>query len=222
MKRWHLLEQVVLTGGSTMTLHAHQDDYAIRVDGRELMSSRHAYSEEQLAVVGCGPYARKADARVLIGGLGLGFTLKAALQTLGSSARVVVVELLPDVVAWNRNQAYNLAAASLADSRTEIEIGDVGVVVGRYRDAFDAILLDADNETTSMNTSGNSGLYRPEGLARVHGALRSGGRAVYWSAGEEPRFAELMGRCGFRVDVQKVSRHAGGGGYHYLLTGIKR
>lgn len=219
MKRWILLEQAEAPGGAMMTLHGCEGEYAIRVDGRELMSSRHHHSEEQLAVVACEPLKEKKGARVLIGGLGLGFTLRAALATLSKDARVVVAELVPAVVAWNRNPAYNLAAESLQDARTKLEIGDVGALIGKSHLGFDAIMLDADNETTAMNTEGNANLYQYDGLARIYAALRPGGVVVYWAAGAEPRFAKLMGKSGFDVEVQRTRTHATSGGSHYLLIG---
>jgi spermidine synthase len=190
MKKWDLLEETVLADGNRMTLHVRDGEHAIRVNGRELMSSRHHFSEEQLGTVGCDGLAGKRRARVLIGGLGLGFTLRAALSALGADARVEVAELLPSVVAWNKNARYGLAADCLDVPRTHVVIGDVAAVIAGHRGVYDAVMLDADNETTAMNTAGNASLYRADGLAKVHAALRPGGRVVYWSAGEDPRIAK--------------------------------
>ncbi|MEY4544467.1 MAG: hypothetical protein RL685_662, partial [Pseudomonadota bacterium] len=186
MKPSTVLEQVKTPDGSTMALVERDGEYVIRVNGRELMSTRHSFSEEQLGVVACKERARLKGARVLIGGLGLGFTLRAALATLARDARVVVAELIPEVVTWNRNPAYPLASAALADPRTQIVLGDVADILVQSQSSFDAIMLDADNETTSMNTAGNSSLYQPAGIAKVWGKLGPGGTVVYWSAGEEP------------------------------------
>jgi spermidine synthase len=191
----------------------------IRVNGRELMSTRHSFSEEQLGVVACHGLARQKDVCVLIGGLGLGFTLRAALATLGRSARVVVAELIPEVVAWNRNPAYALAAAELADPRTQVVIGDVADILTQSQTSFDAIMLDADNETTTMNTAGNSSLYHPAGLAKVWRKLEPGGTVVYWSAGEDPQLAKRLAATGFDVEVRRVRKHPTAGGYHVLLIG---
>src|SRR5688572_24740142 len=166
MKRATVLEQVTTPDGSTMALVERDGEYALRVNGRELMSTRHSFSEEQLGVVACQGRARLAGARVLIGGLGLGFTLRAALAHLPRTARVVVAELVPDVVTWNRNPDYPLAAAALADPRTEIVIGDVADILAQSRDRFHAIMLDADNQTTSMNTAGNTALFQRAGIAK--------------------------------------------------------
>lgn len=219
MKKWTLLEQTTTPDGSQLSLAEHDGTYAIRVNGRELMSSRHSYSEEQLGVVACQPLRQLKGARVLIGGLGLGFTLRAALATLAGDAHVLVAELLPEVVAWNQNPSYALAAAALADPRTQIVIGDVARVIEQSQARFDAIMLDADNQTTSMNTAGNARLYRASGLEAVHRALKSDGTAVYWSAGEEPVFAERFGKSGFAVEVQRVPRHPGAKASHFLLIG---
>ncbi|HYQ41884.1 MAG TPA: hypothetical protein VER11_07945 [Polyangiaceae bacterium] len=219
MKKWTLLEQVTTPDGSNLSLAEHDGTYAIRVNGRELMSSRHSYSEEQLGVVACQPLRSVKGANVLIGGLGLGFTLRAALATLARDARVLVAELLPQVVAWNQNPAYALASEALADPRTSIAIEDVARVIERSEARFDAILLDADNQTTSMNTAGNTRLYQPSGLAAVHRALSPSGTAVYWSAGEEPAFVERFKKSGFAVQVQRVPRHPGAKASHFLLIG---
>ena len=219
MKKWTLLEQVTTPDGSRLSLAEHDGTYAIRVNGRELMSSRHSFSEEQLGVVACQPLRHLTGARVLIGGLGLGFTLRAALSNLARDAQLVVAELLPEVVAWNRNPAYPLSCEALADPRTEVVIGDVGRVIEQSQAQFDAIMLDADNQTTRMNTAGNARLYRREGLTAVRHALREGGMAVYWSAGEEPEFVERFAKSGFAVEVRRVRRHQTAKASHWLLIG---
>jgi len=219
MKKWTLLEQVTTPDGSTLSLAEHDGTYAIRVNGRELMSSRHSFSEEQLGVVACHSLRLAKAARVLIGGLGLGFTLRAALSSLARDAQVVVAELLPEVVLWNQNPAYPLSSEALADPRTEIVIGDVARVIEQSQARFDAIMLDADNQTTSMNTAGNTRLYQAAGLAAVHRALTNGGLAVYWSAGEEPAFVDRFAKSGFEVEVQRVRRHPSSKASHFLLIG---
>lgn len=219
MKKWTLLEQVATPDGSTLSLAVHDDTYVLRVNGRELMSTRHSFSEEQLGVVACQPLAVRKGASVLIGGLGLGITLRAALANLADDARVVVAELLPEVVAWNRNAAYPLAFAELADRRTRVVIGDVARVIEQSEARFDAILLDADNETTVMNTASNSRLYQSAGLAAVHRALKPAGTVVYWSAGDDPSFAKRFAGSGFLVTTQKVRRHPSLKSSHFLFVG---
>lgn len=221
MKKWDLLDQVQTSDGSLMTLHSNGIERVIRVNGRELMSTRHFHSEEQLAIVACSPFHSAKNPRVLIGGLGLGFTLRAALAHLGPTAEVVVAELMPEVVAWNQNPAYDLACESLKDPRTSVVIGDVGHIIEKNNAGFHAIMLDTDNGTTAMSTAANADLYKRNGLERVCAALRPKGLAVYWSAGEDPIFAKLMGKCGFKVTVERARIHPNSGGYHYLLIGQK-
>jgi len=221
MKKATVLEQVTTPDGSVQALVERDGHYMIWVNGRELMSTRHAFSEEQLGVVGCQPLLGRRGACVLIGGLGLGFTLRAALANLSHDARVVVAELMPQVVEWNRNPAYPLASAALADGRTEIALGDVADVVAQSSARFDAILLDADNETTAMNTAGNSSLYRGPGLALVARALKPRGSVVYWSVGDDPTLVRRLSQAGFTVESRKVPRYAaaarGAGGHHVLI-----
>jgi spermidine synthase len=222
MKRATVLEQVTTPDGSTMALVERDGEYMIRVNGRELMSTRHSFSEEQLGVVACQKRARLTNVRVLIGGLGLGFTLRAALDNLAPDARVIVAELVPEVLAWNRNPTYPLAAAALSDPRTTVMIGDVADILAKSQSRFDAIMLDADNQTTTMNTAGNTSLYYPAGIAKIWRQLNPGGTVVYWSAGEEPLLAKRLASGGFDVEVHRVKKHPTGGGHHILLVGDRR
>ena len=214
-----MLEQIATPDGSTLSLAQRDRDYSISVNGRELMSTRHSYSEEQLGVLGCQPLSAEKGARVLIGGLGLGFTLRAALAHLAADARVVVAELLPEIVAWNRNPKYALASDALLDPRTELVIADVARIIADSEARFDAILLDADNQTTSMNTAGNSWLYQAPGLCALRRALAPRGSAVYWSAGEDPIFAKRFAGQGFEVETRRVRRHPSASASHYLIFG---
>lgn len=214
MKKRETLETATAPNGTTMSLVRHDRDYAIYVDGRELMSTRRHVSEERMAEVACSPLLLKPNVNVLIGGLGLGFTLGAALRNLGRDARVTVAELMPCVVTWNKNRSYGLAADAVEDPRTSVVITDVFDLIRKAPGAFDVILLDADNNTTAMNTTGNRKLYQKEGLALVHGALKKGGTVVYWSADSDPLLAKEMGRAGFKVDVERVQ--------HTLLIGRRQ
>lgn len=217
MKKTTLLEQVRCHDGSVMTLNEHDGSIVIRVDGAELMSTRRIASELRLGeLAGEGPAVPKAPV-VLIGGLGLGFTLRGALSVLPPRAKVVVAELMPEVVAWNRNPAYNLAGKELEDPRTVLEMGDVFDIIAREAKVFDAILLDADNNTTKMTTDGNRRLYRADGIARVRAALRPKGRVVYWSATHDPQLANLLAKCGFTVTVEKIRAAKTTGPTHELI-----
>ncbi|HEU5076993.1 MAG TPA: hypothetical protein VFU02_22540 [Polyangiaceae bacterium] len=222
MRRATVLEQVTTPDGSTMALVERNGEYVIRVNGRELMSTRHSFSEEQLGVVACRESAKTEHACVLIGGLGLGFTLRAALATLARTAEVVVAELVPEVADWNRNPAYPLARAELADPRTKVILGDVADILVRSPYGFDAIMLDADNQTTSMNTAGNTSLYQPAGIANIWRKLKPGGTVVYWSAGADPLLEKRLAAGGFDVDVHRVRKHPTGGGHHVLLAAHRR
>lgn len=222
MKRATVLEEVKTPDGGTMALTSRDTEYALRVNGRELMSTRHSFSEEQLGVVACQGLKHVQGPCVLIGGLGLGFTLRAALGTLPRDARVLVAELIPEVVTWNRNRAYPLAAAEIEDPRTTVLIGDVADVLLQSQDSFDAIMLDADNQTTTMNTAGNTSLYHPLGIAQVWRKLKPRGTVVYWSAGEEPLLAKRLASGGFDVLVQRVRKHPTGGGHHVLVVARRR
>jgi spermidine synthase len=219
MKKATVLEQVTTPDGSVLALAERDGQFMLWVNGRELMSTRHTFSEEQLGVVGCQPLRNRAGARVLIGGLGLGFTLRAALESLGPDAEVVVADLIPQVVEWNRNSAYPLASAAIADPRTRVVIGDVAEVIAESVTRFDAILLDADNETTAMNTPGNSSLYQRSGLANITRALRPEGSVVYWSAGEDPILVKRLRDAHFIVETRRVRKHptAKSVGYHVLV-----
>ena len=229
MKKATVLEQVTTPDGSVQALVERDGHYMIWVNGRELMSTRHAFSEEQLGVIGCQSLQTRKRASVLIGGLGLGFTLRAALGTLRSDATVVVAELMPEVVSWNRNPAYPLARVALADPRVEIALGDVAALIARSTARFDTILLDADNETTAMNTAGNSNLYQSAGLAHITRALKPQGTVVYWSVGDDPALVKRLTSAGFRVECQRVRKYEAGqnpsqnarpnGGHHVLIIG---
>jgi spermidine synthase len=219
MKKATVLEQVTTPDGSTQALVERDGEYMIWVNGRELMSTRHAFSEQQLGVVGCQPLRGRKGARVLIGGLGLGFTLRAALENLDGDARVVVAELMPEVVKWNQNPAYPLASAALANHRTEVVLGDVAALIAKSSARFDTILLDADNETTAMNTAGNSSLYQPAGLASIARALKPQGTVVYWSVGDDPILVKRLTKAGFTVEARRVRKHATStAGYHVLIV----
>jgi spermidine synthase len=222
LKKWTELEQVTTPDGSRLSLAVREQEYVIRVNGRELMSTRHSFSEQQLGVVGCQPLRQKPAASVLIGGLGLGFTLRAALANLARDARVVVAELLPEIVSWQRDLKYPFASAALADARTQIVIDDVASVIAESEARFDAILLDADNQTTAMNTAGNRRLYQAAGLAAVRRALTPDGTAVYWSASEDPLFEKRFESAGFAVETQRVRRHPTGKASHFLIVGRRR
>jgi spermidine synthase len=211
VKPFERLGEATAPDGTVLALYRHDGDYVMRVNGVELMSTRRHASEDALAAVACGPVAGRAGARVLVGGLGFGFTLRAALALLAADARVVVAELLAEVIAWNRNPEYPLAAAALDDPRVELRHADVARVLAESPGAFDAIMLDVDNGADPLTTSANARLYREAGIARAAAALRPGGRLAYWSAHEDPAFARALRRAGLAVEVTTAPAHAAGG-----------
>jgi spermidine synthase len=219
MKATVLRDQATTPDGRTMTLHEHDGDFTIRVGGVELMSTRQHHSEERLAEMAAARLKKRPRPRVLIGGLGMGFTLRAALARLGPEARVVVAELMPAVVAWNLDPAYGLGADALADRRVELVTGDVIDLLAKHPAAYDAIILDVDNGASGLSTGSNSRLYSSAGLGLAGAALRPGGCLAIWSAGDDPAFVERMRRSGFSVTVERARTHATGGGRVSLFLG---
>lgn len=190
--------------------------YTIRVDGFELMSSRSHGSEDALAQLALAEI-RAERPRVLVGGLGMGFTLRAVLDVLPPSARVTVVEILPAVVRWNRGPLAELAGSPLDDPRVELIEADVGRVIGANRDTFDAVLLDVDNGPAALTLARNASLYRRAGLAQARRGLRPGGVLAVWSAGPDHRFERELGRAGFEVRVETVRARDGTKGPRHTL-----
>lgn len=222
MKPSILLDQAKTPDGTVMALYEHDGTYAIRVGGVELMSTRRHASEEKLAELVCSAVRSRPKARILIGGLGFGFTLRAALNNLESSATVVVSELMQCVVDWNKNPVYNLAADALRDRRVEIEQTDVTRLIATAGGTYDGIILDVDNGPAGLTTASNDKLYGLHGLQIARGALRPGGVLGIWSASASPPFAKLMGKAGFNVQVERATAHTNGGGWHTLFIGTAR
>ncbi len=219
MKPWTLLDHALTPDGKTIALHRHDDEYAIRVDGVPLMSTRQHASEEHLARLACAHLHSANAPRVLIGGLGFGFTLRAALAALPLSATVVVAEILAAVIAWNRNPAFPLASDALADPRVAILHRDVAEVIRQSHAEFDAILLDVDNGPAALSTAANQQLYDYAGLTRARAALRPAGRAAFWSVATDPHFANLMLRAGFTVNIHHSRARPNSGSTHTLFLG---
>ncbi len=219
MKATVLRDQATTPDGRLMTLHEHDGALMIRVGGVELMSTRRHHSEERLAELTIRRLKKQSRPRLLIGGLGMGFTLRAALAGLGPEARVVVAELMPAVVAWNLDPAYGLGADALADRRVELVTGDVIDLLAKNPAAYDAIILDVDNGASGLSTGSNSRLYSPAGLGLAKAALRPHGCLAIWSAGDDPAFVERMQRSGLVVTVERVRTHATGGGWVTLFFG---
>lgn len=221
MKPSILREQALTPDGRLMTLSEHDGSYTIRVAGIELMTTRQHHSEEQLARRACEPLRHARSARVLIGGLGFGYTLRAALETLRADATLTVVEIMPEVLSWNRKPNYGLAGVLLDDPRVETVVGDAADVVGRRRGFFDAVILDVDNGAAGLTTAGNMRLYTSPGLARLHGSLRPDGILAIWSAAGDAALEERMRRCGFSVITERTPLSVGSGASAWLFIGRK-
>jgi len=207
--RWELLETAaVRETGAELRLYRRGGEFSIRFEGRELMNSRVHGSEDALGDLACARIADRPKARVLVGGLGMGFTLAAALSKLGPDADVVVSELVPEVVSWSRGVLGELAKYPLRDPRVTVRTIDVAQLLKRERSGFDAILLDVDNGPEALPQSGNSWLYGRAGLAAALAALRAEGLLAVWSAGPDPAFSERLRAVGF--EVEEVEVHARG------------
>jgi spermidine synthase len=221
MKPTRLLGRAAAPDGTPITLHEHDGTLSIRAGGVELMSTRQHHSEERLAELACAGLHGRRGAAVLVGGLGLGFTLRATIGHVATDATVVVAELVPEVVAWNRDRAFGLAADVIDDPRVEIVVGDVADVLAESRGRFDAIMLDVDNGASGLTAAANDGLYLAAGLGAARAALKPRGRLAVWSAGADPRFAARMEEAGFDVEVVKARTHPNGGGWNAIFVGTR-
>jgi spermidine synthase len=200
IKVWKLLDRAdVPDNGGELRLYQEGGHYAIRADGTELMASHTYESEEALASLACQRVGVRKQARVLVGGLGMGYTLGAALARLRDDAQVVVAELVPAVVHWNRTYLGHLAGFPLDDPRTVVHQGDVAEQLRRV-DAFDAILLDVDNGPEGLTRRENDWLYGAGGLHTAHKALRADGVLAVWSATPDRTFATRLSAVGFEVE----------------------
>jgi spermidine synthase len=222
MKPLERLGEARTPNGTLIALYRHDGAYLIRADGVELMSTRRHLSEDRLAEVACAPLREVSQARVLIGGLGLGFTLRTALRQLGEDAEVVVAELLAEVIAWNANPQYDLSAKAMSDPRVRVIHDDVTQVLRANSGAFDAIMLDTDNGPDGMLMSENAALYAKRGIETTVAALRPGGSIVYWSVGDDPAFARALRGANLDVDTLKVRAHDTTGPMHTLYVAKPR
>jgi spermidine synthase len=189
---WEQLDGETVPGYGELTLHRRGEYFVIRLDGAELMGSHDHGSEDLLATLGCEGLATRPNARVLIGGLGLGYTLRAVLDALGPTAHVDVAELVHATVKWNRNELAHLAGRPLDDPRAHVVMGDVVDIIAAARGTYDAIMLDVDNGPDTTAGWGNPKLYGPEGLRRIARALRAQGCVAIWSASDTARFTEAL------------------------------
>lgn len=215
---WKLLDTAQIPGnGGKLQLHQHGADFTISIEGGGLLMDTRAHaSEDALAKLACRKITGRSRPRVLIGGLGMGFTLAAALRQLGANAEVVVVELVPEVVGWNRGPLGEHAGQPLHDKRATLREGDVVKVLKSERQAYDAILLDVDNGPEGLSRKKNDWLYTLEGLSASYEALRPRGILAVWSAGPDRRFTERQRKVGFHVKQTRVRAHNNKGDLHTI------
>ena len=203
--------------GSRLTLHEHDGDYFIKLNGRQLMSSTSTTSEIMLADKACGHLIAEPKPRVLIGGLGLGYSLKRVLEIIGDRGVAEVAELIAEVVDWNREFLAPVNGRLLEKPNVKVFIGDVFAIIRRSRGAYDSILLDVDNGPTSFVQSGNKRLYNRRGLKLIHDALKPGGKVAFWSAEAEPQFRETLSRSGFDVAEFPAKSHERAKRYAHMI-----
>jgi len=215
---WELLDSVPVPGGSeTLCLYRRGGEFSIRVDGCELMNSRVHGSEDALAELTCARLVDRPLPTVLIGGLGMGYTTAAALHRLGFQARVVVAELVPAVVKWNRGPLADLAGHPLADIRVSVREIDVARILQTEQQAYDAIMLDVDNGPDGLTRTANNWLYTKAGLTAAHAALKPAGMLAVWSASADSAFAKLLRQTGFTVEEVTVRARGRRGGRRHMI-----
>ena len=216
---WRILDRALMSDGSEMTLARRGDEHSIRIDGDMLMTSGSHGSEEKLAERGCAGLDTRPRARVLVGGLGMGFTARAALAVLRPDAVVDVVELVGAVVRWNRELIGHLAGAPLLDPRVRVIEGDVADVIGSARAHYDAILLDVDNGPEAFTARENQHLYSREGLRRAREALRPNGVLAVWSTFESRAFTARLREADLDTRLERVSANGHSKRLHSLWLG---
>jgi spermidine synthase len=221
VKPWETIEKALAPDGTEMVLARRDDEWVVRYGGKVLMSSRQHGSEDALAALALEKAAHRRA--VLVGGLGLGFTVRAALDRIPTDAKVVVAELTPALLDWNRRLVGKLAGRPLDDPRTRVHIGDCVQRIQEAHGAYDAILLDIDNGPASMVHEANHRLYGPAGIAACRGALREGGVLAVWSAHHDERYLERLQRAGFEASARIVPARGDAGGLkHVIFLGVKR
>lgn len=214
---WKLLDSAKVPGGHELRLWQRGQEFSIRLGRDELMNSRIHGSEEELATLACDRVGDRPAPRLLIGGLGMGFTLRTALDALKKESKVVVAELMPAVIAWNKSLLAALTGNSLDDPRVSLIEGDVGEAIRAEADAYDAILLDVDNGPEGLTRDANDTLYDLDGLNAARRALKANGVLLVWSAGEDQKFTQRLRRSGFEVEVIRTrARGAKGGAKHVI------
>jgi spermidine synthase len=213
---WVQLDTATVPGGGELRLMRRGNEFSIMAGAVALMNSRMSSSETALAELACERLRGRRNCRILIGGYGMGFTLRAALAGLGPDARILVAELVPAVMAWARGPMAELTADCLSDPRVSVREANVGGLIASARASFDAILLDVDNGPDGFSRSANDRLYDLQGLEAARKALRPKSLLAVWSAAPDREFTSRLGRAGFDVDEIKVRANKGRGGRHVI------
>jgi spermidine synthase len=221
MLTWTIVDSAETHDGTRLELWRRGEEFSIRAAGGELMNSRRHGSEQLLANLSLEAHGREAAPCVLIGGLGCGYTLAATLRGVGPAARVVVSEISPEVVAWNRSVLAHLAQHPLGDPRVEVRVGDVAREL-ESEQSFDLVLLDVDNGPSAFTRAANAALYTRAGLARLRDALRAGGVLGVWSAGDDADFARRLRNAGWQVTEHRVRAGPDGRGRRHWIWVAKR
>jgi len=220
---WELLDSSNVVGeAEKLTLSRRGDEYSIKTGYSELMNSRMHGSEDALAELGCKHIKNKSKARILIGGLGMGFTLAETLKHVGDDAEVIVAELVPAVIQWNKTYLSALAGHPLQDKRVRVHQGDVGNLIRAEKGGFDAILLDVDNGPEGLTRKENDALYSLAGLKAGLAGLRDGGVYGVWSTFPDARFTKRMQQAGFKVEEMRARAHGKRGSKHMIWLGERR
>jgi spermidine synthase len=215
---WVTLDTAQIPGsGEKLYLKQRGTEFSITLDHNELMNSRLSGSEEALATIACERLGDNKAPQILIGGLGMGFTLRAALAALGPNARITVAELVPAVLVWAHGPMAGIFGACLTDSRVHIQETDVGQLIQSNASTFDAILLDVDNGPQGVTRKANDALYDLKGLSAARAALRPGGILAVWSSRPNPKFLWRARKAGFDVEEVKVRANGSGGGARHVI-----
>ena len=212
-----LIDTAAVPGGEDLRLFRRGNDFMIVLDRNELMNSRMSGSEEALATLTCERLGEVKAPHILIGGYGMGFTLRTALAALPADAQVTVAELVPQIITWARGPMAELAAGCLDDPRVRVVEGDVAVLIGAEKQVYDAILLDVDNGPDGLTRKGNDRLYSASGLAVAKAALRAGGILAVWSAGPDSAFTRRLRDAGFAVEEVVVRARQNGKGPRHVI-----
>lgn len=212
-----LIGTALIPGGAELRLFRRGNDFMIVLDRNELMNSRMSGSEEALATMTCDRLGHRKAPHILIGGYGMGFTLRAALGRLDAQASVTVAELVPEILEWARGPMTSLAAGCLDDPRVMVREQDVAMVIAEGVGRYDAILLDVDNGPDGLVREANNGIYALSGLAAARAALRQGGILAIWSAAPDPAFTRRLIKAGFSVDEVVVKARANGKGPRHVI-----